>query len=276
MLLSICPLARAQGQRDQKTNTLGMSFVNIPEGEFSMGTSRSLVEISNLTKIYGGQDRLLHAENPRHSVRISSFNLQTTEVTQSQWTNVMGTQPWHGKHSFVKEGPLFPAQYVTWNDAVEYCKKLGETDGSVYRLPTEAEWEYACRASTEALFAFGDDAAELKDFGWFDGNAHAIRESYAHRTARRKPNRWGLYDMHGNMWEWCSDRYQADYYSESPALDPSGPQRGNKRVVRGGSWRDNDFVARSACRVGHDPEHCDMNVGFRVVWVRSSDDQDGN
>ena len=200
-LLTTGSFSLAQNHIDRESNGLGISFVKIPEGEFLMGTSRSLIEISNLMPVYAGAENLHLAETPEHSVRVSSFWLQTSEVTQSQWQNVMGTRPWHGKHSFVAEGALHPAQYVTWGDADEFCKRLGNRDGNAYRLPTEAEWEYACRAGTQTQFSFGDDLSELEDFAWYDGNAYSIKESYAHRTARKKPNPWGLYDMHGNVWE---------------------------------------------------------------------------
>ena len=234
-----------------------------------MGTKMSTIEISNLMTIYGGQLRLLDAEKPHHTIQVQSFLLQTTEVTQSQWRSVMDTQPWQGQHSFVKEGPLFPAQYVTWNDATEFCERLGKKDGNLYRLPTEAEWEYACKAGSDTMFSFGDDPSEMEDFGWTSENAYSINESYAHRTARRKPNGWGLYDMHGNVWEWCSDRYRLNH-------DPKEPQIGNERVMRGGSWRDNSFVARSACRLGKDSTQCDMNIGFRVVCEKRKDSAKSN
>ena len=274
LVLNTCSFALAQAIGERVSNRQGMSFVKIPEGEFLMGTTQSLIEISNVMRTYAGAERLLQSETPQHLVQISSFWLQTTEVTQAQWQSVMGTRPWHDKHSFVKEGAHYPAQYVSWNEAVEFCERLGKKDGNVYRLPTEAEWEYACRAGTDSLFSFGDAADQLDEFGWYDGNAYSIKKSYAHRTASRSPNPWGLYDMHGNVWEWCSDRFREDYYSKSPAKDPPGPDKADLRSMRGGSWRDTAFNSRSACRIGFAPDHSDMNVGFRVLCVGFSNNRD--
>lgn len=243
-----------------------MAFAQIPAGEFSMGRGQTYWEILRLTTIHAGVDRAIKTEVPQHVVRLDSFLLQTTEVTQKQWEDVMGTRPWHGKHSFVKEGEDYPTLYVTWKDAVEFCQRLGKSDGNTYRLPTEAEWEYACRAGTSTIYSFGDDASDMEDYGWITDNAYSIRESYAHRVARQKPNPWGLYDMHGNVWEWCADHYQDDYYATSRKDNPLGPERGETRVIRGGSWRSSDTHARSTFRFGFDPFAAENDLGFRVVF----------
>jgi formylglycine-generating enzyme required for sulfatase activity len=201
----------------------------------------------------------------QHKVTISkAFYMQTTELTQGQWTAVMGTEPWKGK-SFVKEGPNYAATYVSWNDAVAYCKKLSEKEGKTYRLPTEAEWEYACRAGTETRWSFGDDEKVLGDYAWYEKNANNIGEQYAHQVGQKKPNAFGLHDMHGNVFEWCHDYYGEDYYKQSSEKDPTGPTSGSFRVLRGGSWLSNSRYARSAYRLRYDADYRNVNSGFRLV-----------
>ncbi len=170
------------------TNTIGMKFNKIPAGTFLMGSPESEA------------DR--YEYETQHKVTITkAFYMQTTEVTQGQWKAVMGTEPWKGK-PFVKEGPNNAASYVSWNDAVAYCEKLSEKESVTYRLPTEAEWEYACRAGTETRWSFGDDEKALGDYAWYRENAGGIGEQYAHQVGLKPPNAFGLYDMHGNVFEW--------------------------------------------------------------------------
>jgi sulfatase modifying factor 1 len=234
------------------TNTIGMKLNKIPAGTFTMGSPE------------GEEGRSDH--ETQHPVTISkAFYMQTTEVTQGQWKAVMGTEPWKGIQ-YVKEGPNYPASYVSWDDAVAFCKKLSEREGKTYRLPTEAEWEYACRGGTETRWSFGDDEKVLGGYAWYNKNAWGIREKYAHQVELKKPNAFGLYDMHGNVYEWCHDYYEADYYKQSPEKDPTGPTSGSSRVLRGGSW---DFggarYARSANRVRYDADRRDNRNGFRLV-----------
>ncbi|MFM7164019.1 MAG: formylglycine-generating enzyme family protein, partial [Planctomycetaceae bacterium] len=157
----------------------------------------------------------------------------------------------------------YPAVYVSWDDAVEFCKKLSAMEGKVYRLPTEAEWEYACRGGTKTAFSFGDDEAELGKYAWFDGNALDIDEKYAHRVAQKPPNPFGLHDMHGKVYEWCSDWYGA--YPSTPLTDPRGPSSGSFRVLRGGSWRGEPGLVRCAYRSYDTPERRGYGSGFRLV-----------
>lgn len=269
MLLLAPSTSSAQEGAKVFPNSVRMRFVRIPAGEFSMGRSQSYREILRLTTIHFGVDRAIRTEVPQHRVRIAAFLMQTTEVTQQQWKDVMGTRPWNNKGSFVKEGPGYPATYVTWNDAQEFCLRLGKMEGKTYRLPTEAEWEYACRAQTSTLYSFGDSPAEMPDYGWITDNAYSIGESFAHRVARQKPNEWGLYDMHGNVWEWCGDWFGEDYYQHSAEDDPRGPSDGTKRIIRGGSWRSSDTHARSTFRFGLSPSDAENDLGFRVVAVLS-------
>jgi formylglycine-generating enzyme required for sulfatase activity len=229
------------------TNTIGMTLNGIPAGTFMMGS--------------------LPADNEHlHKVTISkAFYMQTTEVTQSQWKEVMGTEPWKGK-DYVRKGLNYPASYVSWDDAVAYCEKLSEKEGKTYRLPTEAEWEYACRAGTETAWSFGDDEKELGDYAWYRQTAWDIDEKYAHQVGLKKPNAFGLYDMHGNVYEWCHDYTGKDYYKQSPANDPTGPASGVGRVLRGGSWFFDSRYARSAFRFGYDAaDRNGPDGGFRVV-----------
>jgi formylglycine-generating enzyme required for sulfatase activity len=191
-----------------------------------------------------------------------SFHLGRTEVTQGQWKAVMGTTPWKGKE-FVKEGGDYPAVYMRWEDAVEFCRKLSEKEGVEYRLPTEAEWEYACRAGTTTMWSFGDDESQLGEYAWYDKNADDIGEEYAHVVGQKKRNPWGLYDIHGNVFEWCQD--WVGEYPSGDVTDPVGPASGSFRVYRGGSWSYNARVCRSADRRVLTPFLRISDLGFRVL-----------
>lgn len=232
------------------TNSIGMKLVSIPAGSFTMGYSAD--EPGGL----GGKNQV--------NVTISRpFYFGVTEVTQGQWTGVMGTEPWRGEID-VKEGSNYPATYVSWDDSVAFCNKLSEREGRIYRLPTEAEWEYACRAGSTTAYSFGSDAIQLSKFGWWggylgDGNAKA--EQYSHLVGLKHANGFGLYDMHGNVREWCSDWYG---YKLLGGRDPQGPNSGEERVRRGGWWG-NDFEAcTSASRGGDTPGNRETFLGFRV------------
>jgi formylglycine-generating enzyme required for sulfatase activity len=194
--------------------------------------------------------------------------MQTTEVTQEQWKEVMGTEPWKGEQ-FVKEGPNYAATWVSWDDAVAYCEKLSQKESKTYRLPTEAEWEYACRAGTETRWSFSNDEKDLGDYAWHKENARDIGEEYAHQVGLKKPNAFGLYDMHGNVWEWCHDYFEANYYERSPGQDPRGPQGSasdSSRVLRGGSWFYDTRYARFASRNRSDKvRYLSVDFGFRLV-----------
>jgi formylglycine-generating enzyme required for sulfatase activity len=132
-------------------------------------------------------------------------------------------------------------------------------------LPNEAEWEYACRAGTTTRFSFGDSDPSLDDYAWYRSNAHEVGQKYAHQVGLKKPNPWGLYDLHGNVWEWCSDFYDKAYYSNSPRVDPKGPPAGSARSLRGGSWVNSKAYLRCSCRDGYAPDVGRSSVGFRVV-----------
>ena len=235
-------------------NSIGMRFVTIPSGTFMMGSPET------------EEDR--KDNEHQHKVTITkAFYMQTTEVTQGQWQAVMDTEPWKGK-SYVKEDANYPATYLDWNNAYAYCKKLSEIEDKTYRLPTEAEWEYACRAGTKTAWSFGDDENAIGDYAWYRGKTWDIGERYAHQVGLKKPNAFGLYDMHGNVYEWCHDCYGEDYYKQSPEQDPQGPATRDRlmsRVQRGGSWNYNTRYTRSANR-GYDPPfYRHFHNGFRVV-----------
>ena len=232
-------------------NGLGMRFVLIPAGTFQMG--------SDAKEASGG-------EQPVHSVTISRpFYLGVHVVRQRDWKAVMGSEPWK-RAQYVEEGDDYPAVYVSWEDAQAFIEKLNAGDAeSRYRLPTEAEWEYACRAGSSAAYSFGEDPAALRDYAWYDKNAWDVGERYAHRVGQKRWNGWGLYDMHGNVWEWVSDWYASEYYRDSPSVDPPGPETGSDRVSRGGSWSFPAGGARSAYRGGGSPGYRGVGLGFRLV-----------
>jgi formylglycine-generating enzyme required for sulfatase activity len=154
---------------------------------------------------------------------------------------------------------------VTWDDAVEFCSRLSQQEDKAYRLPTEAQWEYACRAGTTTHFSFGDNDSALGDYAWYRNNTYDMDQRYPHPVGQKRPNPWGLHDMHGNVYEWCSDFYDEDYYSNSPSVDPAGPPLGEARSVRGGSWLVRAHALRCSVRVGLVPGVRYVYVGFRVV-----------
>jgi formylglycine-generating enzyme required for sulfatase activity len=177
-------------------------------------------------------------EKPLHSVTISKgFYMGKFEVTQKEWVAIMGSNP-----SYF-EGDNRPVERVSWNDVQEFIKKLNAKEGGdKYRLPTEAEWEYACRAGSNGKWHFGDNENQLGDYAWYTANSGNETKP----VGQKKPNAFGLHDMHGNVWEWCQDWYGKDYYGNSPKTDPTGPSSGSYRVYRGGSWPDTAPDARCA------------------------------
>ena len=190
--------------------------------------------------------------------------MQTTEVTQGQWRSVMGDNP----SGFKECGDDCPVENVSWNDIQGFMKKLNEKEGaSIYRLPTEAEWEYAARAGTTTPFYFGDCLST--DQANYNGNyplADCPKGEYREKTvpvASFPPNKWGLYDMHGNVWEWCQDWYGE--YPEGSVTDPEGPETGSNRVLRGGGWIGGARYCRSALRYGVAPADRGSSFGFRLV-----------
>jgi formylglycine-generating enzyme required for sulfatase activity len=270
----------ATGRKRVLENSIGMKLTLIPAGKFQMGSPQ------------GEKDR--DANEPRHEVTISrSFYIGVYEVTQGQYQKLMGAAMAGGKWNPMNHGARFsaanggsddhPMENVLWSQAVEYCKRMSalpeeKRAGRRYRLPTEAEWEYACRAGTSTAFHYG--AALSSKEANFNGNfpyGSAAQGPYLRKTAKvgsYQPNAWGLYDMHGNVAEWCADYYDPNYYKNSPRADPKGPAKGVLptnyhndfyRVIRGGCWLDEARACRSAYRFRAMPHDAYMLVGFRVV-----------
>ncbi len=251
-----------QAEPEFLTTQVGqIQLKRIPAGRFQMGSPAG-----------EGHDE----ECPDHEVRITKpFYLGIHEVTQGQYQAVMGRNP-----SRIKGSGHLPVVDASWLDAVRFCNTLSEREGlrpfyqmdgtnvrvpdwsgTGYRLPTEAEWECACRAGSATLYCFGDDEARLGEFAWFRGDS----ENQTHPVGKKECNGFGLYDMHGNVWEWCWDGFGIDYYQQSPTIDPRGPRQAALRVIRGGIFRYAPWNARSAARACRFPEHHLDDVGFRVV-----------
>ncbi|MCY3002281.1 MAG: formylglycine-generating enzyme family protein [Planctomycetota bacterium] len=240
-----------------------VAFVRIEPGEFTMGSDV-------------GQP----SERPAHSVRITkAFELGKFELTQAQWEGVMGSNP-----STRSVGPDYPVTHVSWNEAQEFCKRASKLTGRTWRLPTEAEWEYACRAGTTTAFSFGDEPELLDAHGWYfrnSGNSPLPADTVwdfnrafelegwgcrARPVGTKLPNPWGLHDMHGNVWEWCSDFYGAESYAlPGSGVDPVGPTYGERRVVRGGSWIIGTADCRSSARYAIEANDRNAYYAFRVA-----------
>ncbi len=202
-------------------------------------------------------------EGPQHEVRISrGFYLGKYTVTQAQWAQVMGTRPWE-KQDFVLENPDHPAVYVSWEDAQEFIGRVNGAGEGTWRLPSEAEWEYACRAGTTTPWSFGAEESRVGDHAWYRDNAWEAGAQYAHLVGTKQPNPWGLYDMHGNVWEWVQDWH--GQYPKEAQTDPTGPEKGTIRVLRGSGYSSLARAVRSGFRYGYTPArrfHC---IGFRLA-----------
>jgi formylglycine-generating enzyme required for sulfatase activity len=254
-LLRLCEsffaCSAAADEPREVVNSLGVRFMRIPAGDFLMGSPV-------------GEEQAEPDERPQHPVRISqAFYLGAYEVTQADFELVMGENPsWFsptgGGRDLIAnvDSKRLPVEMVSWDDAVSFCRRLSERDeerraGRTYRLPTEAEWEYACRAGSTTRFTFGDA---------LDSGTATFSTRTTSSVGLYSPNAWGLYDMHGNVWEWCSDWYAADAYSLKRP-----PTEGNGRVVRGGSYQFAPSQARSANRDFTRPTRRDWGNGLRVV-----------
>jgi formylglycine-generating enzyme required for sulfatase activity len=248
----LAPLHPAKAQAPKEiTNSIGMKLVLITKGTFMMGSPES--------------EEGRKENETQHKVTISKdYYLGVYEVTQAQYEKVMGKNPSSFPVAKVgNENADLPVENVSWNDAVEFCKKLSDLPeekkaGREYRLPTEAEWEYGCRAGSKTAYAFDDEEGLLPEYGWFNRKS----SGRTHTVGLLEPNAWGLYDMHGNVWEWCSDRYGD--YPKGAVSDPSGPKEGSYRVIRGGCWGSDAAICRSAIRYWFVPSFR-SGYGFRVA-----------
>jgi len=239
------------------TNSIGMEFVLIPAGRFQMGSGISPEEV---IRRYGGKEEWLIGELHRHQVSIkSSFYLQSTPVTQGQWQRLMRYNPSYFRNC----GDSFPVENVSWDMSHEFIRKLNEKEGSGnYRLPSVAEWEYACRAGTNTEFLFGDDVRDLSDYAWYRDNA----DCQTHAVAQKKANDWGLFDMQGNVWDWVEDDWHESY--EIAPDDGSAwvdENRNTYRVIRGGSWDSGAQNCRSAARSRSGSGYRITSIGFRLA-----------
>jgi formylglycine-generating enzyme required for sulfatase activity len=229
--------AAGPGGHDVIESQCGLKMVSISGGEFMMGDNHGSVDA-----------------RPAHRVKVDGFFMDQTLVTQEVYQSLMGSNPSHWKN------PKNPVEQASWTAAAKFCNARSKQEGLTpcyktntwacdfaangYRLPTEAEWEYACRAGTPTAYFFGDNENDLKTYGWFQDNS----DSKAHPVAQKKPNPWGLYDMTGGLWEWCNDYYGPKYYQASPAENPRGPDHGEKVVLRGGAWSSSPEDCASGAR----------------------------
>jgi formylglycine-generating enzyme required for sulfatase activity/serine/threonine protein kinase len=255
----VSPFAGNRAGQIREDNGLKTMLVWIPPGSFTMGTKVDRDHRQN--------------EGPAEVTVTNGFWLAKYELTQAEWRHVMQTAPWHGE-LFVKEGEEFPATYLKWDDATAFCTKLTIQEHAAarlpsdwqYTLPTEAQWEYACRAGTTTPYGFGKAVSELPEYAWFAKNVGGSHEEYAHQVGGKNANRWGLHDVHGNVSEWCRDGYAKDLPG---GTDPEVSTDGQMRVLRGGGWRSNADDCRSSFRQGASSAARNATWGFRIVAVKS-------
>jgi len=239
------------------TTELGIEMVALPAGSFTMGNNA------------GDSD-----EQPVHEVRVSGFLIDVREVTQQSYEKLMGKNPAKFK------APDRPVERASWASAAQYCNMRSSLEGfkpcydtktyscdyaaDGYRLPTEAEWEYACRAGTTTPWSFGAGETQLARHAWFKTNG----EKTTHSVGEKEPNPWGLYDMHGNVAEWCNDFYAESYDHAEQMLDPVGPAWGEERILRGGSWKSSPASCRCSARYSEPPGFADVCFGYEAYGFR--------
>ena len=249
------PAATAKTDASKQESDPAASMVRIAGGSFIMGDKTQV-------------------DAPPHEVAVSSFYMDKYPVTQEQYQKAMGANPsrWKAARN--------PVEQVRWSDAVKFCNRRSELENlqpcydlktwkcdfgaNGYRLPTEAEWEYACRAGTPTAYFFGDDPSKLGEYAWFEKNSGRR----AQPVGQKLPNAWGLYDICGNVWQWCNDFYKVDYYQEAPHQDPKGPNAGQTKVVRGGAWRFGADTCRSGYRYNENPGYADVCFGYDIYGFR--------
>lgn len=243
-------------------NSLKMSLSWCPPGQFQIGTPGATGN-----------------EQPVQITLKTGFWIGQTEVTRGQWSAVMATKPWEDvifKENFPKDaGADYPVCNINWDQACQFCERLTHLEhvaerlprDQIYSLPSEAEWEYACRAGSSTKYSFGDDDATLGEFAWFEDNAYNAGEPYPHRVGLKKPNPWGIFDMHGNVSEWCLDEDQSDL-PHSGIVHPKNNPKAKFRMIRDGSFGSDSATCRSAFREGGAKPHTRfIGLGFRVVIV---------
>ena len=225
------------------TNSIGMEFVLIPAGSFTR---------AGVTNEFGEKaDAKMVVTKP--------FYLGKYEVTQEEWVAVMGS----GSNPSQFKGRRNPVETVSWDDVQEFIKRLNAKEGHTrYRLPTDVEWELGARAGTDTTYSFGDDARLLGEYAWYKGNSNAA----THPVGQKKPNPWGLYDMHGNVWEWVQDWYVDTFSANKEIRDYQGPETGSRRVSRGCGWSSGTEVCRAAYRSNGIPANRLGFVGFRLAF----------
>jgi len=269
--LSILPGCDRKSEKQEtktKASTPQETTLQDPAGA---GRGGDMVQIPGGRFVMGDKDEV---DAPPHEVEIGPFYMDKYLVTQEQYERIMGDNPSRWK------GGKNPVEQVRWSDAVKFCNKRSESEGlqpcydlktwtcnfeaTGYRLPTEAEWEYACRAGATTAYFFGDNASKLGDYAWFDKNSGGHPRS----VGQKQPNAWGVYDICGNLWEWCNDFYKVDYYKESPREDARGPKEGRTKVVRGGAWRFNGESCRCGYRYNENPGYADVCFGYDIYGFR--------
>ncbi len=251
-------------------NKVVLKLTLIPAGKFLMGSARNEGDRGDDERVFPGR-RVNGAPQPRVTIS-KPFYLGICEVTVDQYAEfTKATGQKHEDPSFKQTGDD-PVVNVSWEDAHAFCAWLSKKTGQTIVLPTEAQWEYACRAGSGSLFCFGGNMDELRQYAWFGSGNYGFRPgpneegpaTQTHPVGQKKPNRWVLYDMHGNVWEWCADYYAAGY-AAAEETDPAGPKEGTLRVLRGGSWKSPWYSCRCATRAWTSPRLRYDDVGFRVA-----------
>jgi formylglycine-generating enzyme len=237
----------------------GITMLPVPAGTFEMGSNK-------------GENR----EKPVHTVTLDSFLMGKTEITQGQYKAITGKNP----SNYFGDDKL-PVDRVSWYDAVKFCNLLSDKAGFIrcydettwvcdfskngFRLPTEAEWEYTCRAGTKTVYYSGNTVEDLAKAAWYGNIEIGNSDNIPHFVGMKAPNKWGFYDMHGSVWDWCNDWYDENYYKSSPGNNPKGPSTGKMKVMRGGSWVINPELLTSSYREPYVPDLNYLDIGFRIV-----------
>ena len=252
----------AAGDTNRLVNQWGMTFIPIPAGQFTMGTQDIDEAVMEHPK---GDINLIRDETPPHPVTISAFYMGRTEVTQKQWQDVMHSQPGPEANWQHKNWQQLPVVTVSWHRVQDFIKTLNaEDEQHRYRLPTEAEWEYVARDGRDGLRPF--ELEQLDEYAWTISNSGDV----PHPVATRKANGFGIYDLYGNVWEWLNDWYAPDYYANSPQINPAGPDKGSRRMRRGGSYHCPVHLVRPGYRAPEVPDKRYSVLGFRLVAEKKS------